>query len=69
MSRTVADMSETEFRSLLGEVVEQKLAELIHDPEEGLAFTPEVQARLERQLQRVEAGERGVPLADLLASG
>ena len=66
MSRTVAEMTEEEFRVLVGEVVEEKLAELVHDPDEGLDLSGEFQARLERQLEQVRAGERGVPLGDVL---
>lgn len=66
MSRTVAEMTEQELRTLVGDVVEQKFAELIHDPDEGLELTPELQARLERQIEQVRSGERGIPLADLL---
>lgn len=68
MSRTVAEMTEQELRALVGEVVEEKLAELVHDPDEGLDLAPEFQARLERQLEKVRAGERGVALADVLPS-
>jgi len=66
VSRTVAEMTEQELRALVGEVVQEKLAELVHDPDEGLDLTPEFQARLERQMEQVRAGERGVPLADVL---
>ena len=68
MSRTVAQMTEQELRALVGEVVEEKLAELVHDPDEGLELVPELRARLERQMEQVRAGERGVPLEDILTS-
>ena len=65
MSRTVAKMSEQELRTLVGEVVEEKLAELVHDPDEGLEFTSEFQARLEREMGQVRRGQRGLPLAEV----
>lgn len=68
MSKTVAQMTEQELRALVGEVVEEKLAELVHDPDEGLDLVPELQARLERQMEQVRAGERGVPLSDVFPS-
>lgn len=68
MSRTVAQMTEQELRALVGEVVEEKLAELVHDPDEGLDLAPELQARLERQMEQVRKGERGVALEDILPS-
>jgi hypothetical protein len=61
-------MTEQELRALVGEVVEEKLAELVHDPDEGLDLAPELRARLERQLEQVRAGERGVPLESILPS-
>ncbi len=54
MSRTDAQIS-----------VQENLAELDHDPDEGLDLAPELEARLLRQLEQVRAGERGIPLADL----
>jgi hypothetical protein len=66
VSRTVGEMTEEEFRALVGEVVEEKLAELVHDPDEGLDLGSEFQTRLEMQLEQVRAGERGVPLGDVL---
>ena len=68
MSRTVAEMTEQDLRALVGEVVEEKLAELVHDPEEDLDLSLELRARLELQVEWVRAGERGVPLTDILAS-
>lgn len=66
MSRTVAEMTEQELRTLVGEGVEEQLADLVHDPDEGLDFTPEFQARLEREMERVRRGERGLPLAEVI---
>jgi hypothetical protein len=49
--------------------VRKNPTEPVHDPDEGLDLAPELQARLERQLEQVRAGERGIPLADLHLAG
>ena len=46
------DLSVDELRSLIGEVVEEKLVELLGDPDEGLAIRAEVRDRLLNALQQ-----------------
>jgi len=70
MSReSVAQMSQAEFRKMLEEVVEetleQKLLELLGDPDEGLEVREAVRARLRRQREEVAAGQHGRPLEDV----
>lgn len=62
MSQTVAEMSVGELRQLVGELLEEKLVELLGDPDEGLELRVEVRERLLRQQAAVAAGERGAPL-------
>jgi hypothetical protein len=60
---TVAHMSQTEFRKMLEEVVEetveQKLLELLGDPDEGLNIRETVQVRLLRQREEVATSQHG----------
>ncbi len=65
MSTTVAEMSVVELRELIDELVEEKLEELLGDPDEGLTIRPEVRAQLLRQMERVKHGDYGIPLADI----
>ena len=46
-------------------VVEQKLIEILGDPDEGLEIRETVRDRLLRQKQAVAAGERGLPFEDV----
>lgn len=46
--------------------IEQKLLELLGDPDEGLPIRKSVRDRLLRQKQAVAAGERGKPLEDVV---
>jgi hypothetical protein len=55
-------MTTEQFRQMLGDTIEQKLVELLGDPDEGLPVRRSVQARLLRQRRGVARGERGEPL-------
>lgn len=59
MSTTVAQMTADELRELIEETIEQKLFELLSDPDEGLSLRKAMQNRLLRQQQAVANGERG----------
>jgi len=70
MANTIGQMSREEFKemieSVVGMAVEQKLLEILGDPDEGSETREAVRDRLLRQKQAVAAGERGVPLADVI---
>ncbi|RLC57094.1 MAG: hypothetical protein DRI80_15415 [Chloroflexota bacterium] len=59
MSTTIARMTKAEFKEMLEDVIEQKLIELLGDPDEGLMIRKSVRERLLRQKQAVAMGERG----------
>jgi hypothetical protein len=59
MSVTVAQMSKDELKEIIAMTVEQKLLELLGDPDEGLEIRKSVRARLLRQKKAVATGERG----------
>jgi hypothetical protein len=65
MSATVAEMTRDELQELIGAVVEQKLVELLGDPDEGLPLKRALQDRLVRQMASVARGERGERLEDV----
>lgn len=66
MSDTVAQMSKDELKAMLETTVEQKLLELLGDPDEGLEIRRSVRERLARQKKAVAAGERGEPFEDVV---
>jgi len=66
MSDTVAQMSKDELKAMLETTVEQKLLELLGDPDEGLEIRKSVRERLARQKKAVAAGERGEPFEDVV---
>ena len=62
MADTVAQMTREELREIIETSIEQKLIEILGDPDEGLEIRESVRDRLLRQREAVAAGERGQPL-------
>lgn len=62
MAGTIAQMTKQELEEMIGNVVEQKLLELLGDPDEGLDLRESLQKRLMEQKQAVAKGLRGQPL-------
>jgi len=65
MSITVAQMTKDELKDMIATTVEQKLLELLGDPDEGLEIRKSVHTRLVRQKKAVANGERGEPFEDV----
>lgn len=63
---TVAEMSRDELREMIEEVIEQKLLEILGDPDDGLEIRKSVRERLLRQKEAVAAGERGRPFEEVV---
>jgi len=59
MADTIAQMTKEEFREMLDALIEQKLLDVLGDPDEGLEIRKSVRERLIRQRDEVTAGERG----------
>ena len=65
MAANVGQLSTDELREIIGSVVEQKLKEILGDPDEGLEIRADVENRLLRQKKAVANGERGEPLEEV----
>ena len=63
--QTVKDLTIEELKAIIGEVVEEKLRELLMNPDAGLALRPEVQERLLRDLQEPQLEGENIPAAEL----
>jgi len=63
---TVAEMSEDELREMIESLIEQKLLEILGDPDEGLEIRKPVRERLLRQKEAVAAGDRGQPFEEVV---
>jgi len=66
MATKVAQMTKSELQEMIETTVEQKLLELLGDPDEGFHLKKLVRDRLFRQKQAVAAGERGKPFKDVV---
>jgi len=62
MNRQIADMTAEELRALIGSAVEEKIVELLGDPDAGLVLRENIRRRLLRQKRAVARGERGKSL-------
>jgi len=63
--QTVKDLSVEELRAVIGEVVEEKLREILNDPDAGLTLRPEIRERLRRDLQEPQEEGQNIPAAEL----
>lgn len=59
MPSTVAGMTKSELNELIEKAVEEKLLELLGDPEEGFTIKGTLRSRLLRQKKAVAKGRRG----------
>jgi hypothetical protein len=66
MASTVAQMTKEELREMIETSIEQKLLEILGDPDEGLEIRESVRDSLLRQREAVAAGERGQPFDDVV---
>jgi hypothetical protein len=66
VDKVVAEMTETELRDLIGDLLEEKLLGLVMDPDKGLELNRSLQDRLVRQTHEVAEGERGEPLESVI---
>ena len=62
---TVTEMTKEELREMIETVIEEKLLELLGDPDEGLPIQKTVRDRLLRQREEVASGERGEPFEEV----
>jgi hypothetical protein len=63
MAATVARMTKHELKEIIESTVEEKLLELLGDPDQGLVLKKRVKDRLLRQRKSVASGQRGESLA------
>ncbi len=66
MAHTIAQMTKEELREMIEAALEQKLREILGDPDEGLEIRKVLRKRLLRQRQAVAAGECGRPLEEVV---
>jgi len=65
MAANVGQLSTDELREIIGSVVEEKLKEILGDPDEGLDLKANIRERLLLQQRAVTEGERGDDLNEV----
>lgn len=63
--QTVKDLSIEELKALIGEVVEEKVREILADPDAGLSLRPAIQERLLRDLEEPHQEGENIPAVEL----
>ena len=63
--QTLKDLTIDEFKAVVGEVIEEKLRELLADQDAGLSLRPEIEARLREQLQNPQLDGESIPAAEV----
>ena len=63
---TVGELTLEELRQIVEQVVEEKLRELLGDPDEGLVLREGVQARLRWTLEAERSGARGLSTREVV---
>ena len=58
----VKDLGVEELKALIQEAVEEKLEEMLGDPDLGLELRDEVREQLKQSLIAIQGGEKGVPI-------
>jgi len=63
----VKDLSVDQLKALIEETVEEKLQEILGDPDAGFELRDEVKERLRLSLAAMRGGQKGIPI-DKVAS-
>ena len=58
----VKELSTEQLKALIQEAVEEKLQEVLGDPDQGLGLKEEVKERLKHSLAAIERGDEGIPV-------
>ena len=64
MDTKVKDLSREELKALIQDAVEEALADLVRDPDQGLELRTKVQDRLQHSLKHFEEEQR-IPVEEL----
>jgi CO dehydrogenase/acetyl-CoA synthase alpha subunit len=66
MATNVGQLSTDELKEIIGTVVEEKLKEILGDPDDRFEIHADVRERLSQQKKLVSKGERGEELQDVV---
>lgn len=58
----VKELTVEQLRTLIQEAIEEKLEDVIGDPDHGLELREEIKEKLRRSLAAMQGGEKGIPI-------
>ena len=61
----IKELSVEQLKALIQETVEEKLQEILGDPDQGLKLREDVKERLMYSLSAMEHGEKGIPIGQM----
>jgi signal recognition particle GTPase len=61
----VKELTLEEFKNLVQEAIEEKLEDIIGDPDLGLELREEIKERLRNSLAARQRGEKGIPMDEV----
>ena len=61
----VKDLTMEQLMALIDEAIEDKLTEILGDPDRGLELTDKATCEIEEALAALKRGEEGIPLEQL----
>jgi hypothetical protein len=64
----VKELTVEQFKDLVQEAIEEKLADIIGDPDLGLELREEIKERLRNSLAARQRGEKGIPVEEVARS-
>jgi len=62
----VKELSVEQLKALIQEAVEEKLQEVLGDPDQGLELKEDIKERLRRSLAAMESGNEGIPVGQVV---
>ena len=64
----VKELTVEQFKDLVQKAIEEKLEEIIGDPDTGLELREDIKERLRNSLAARQRGEKGIPIEELARS-
>jgi len=61
----VKELTVEQFKDLVQEAIEEKLEEIIGDPDTGLELREDIKERLRNSLAARQRGEKGIPIEEV----
>jgi len=61
----VKELTVEQFKDLVQEAIEEKLEEIIGDPDLGLELREDIKERLRNSLAARQRGEKGIPIEEV----